>query len=131
MSASNPVGLVVNANAQNPTQTGYYGPGVDVLFVDIEDKLDCDAKQHFSKVNAQIKDTLKAGKSAVVHCGGSVSRAATLTIAYLMEEKGLSACEATSLLKSKWENTFPNDSFVNQLIDWEEDLKTGAKDTSN
>ena len=41
-----------------------------------------------------------------------------------METKKLSAVEATALVKRKWDATYPNDSFVFQLLEFEDELKS-------
>ena len=40
-----------------------------------------------------------------------------------MKTRGLTAAEAAALMKSKWGATWPNDSFVTQLLRYEDDLK--------
>ena len=40
-----------------------------------------------------------------------------------MKTRGLSATEAAALMKPKWDATWPNDSFVAQLLQYEDDLK--------
>jgi hypothetical protein len=66
------VRLVVNAGTDKcPTSTGYYGPKIDVLRIDLlDDPTPGDAKQYFEEVNAAISNTIESGSSAVVHCLG-------------------------------------------------------------
>jgi hypothetical protein len=40
-----------------------------------------------------------------------------------MRSQSLSAVEATEEVKDKWDACWPNDGFVGQLIDFEEDCK--------
>jgi protein-tyrosine phosphatase len=123
---SPPVGLVVNAGAANdqcPTKTGFYGPDVLVLRIELLDEPNAgDAKQYFRPINANIRAVIRSGKSVVVHCAGSISRASTLVIAYLMEIKYLSAVEAATALKKVWDATWPCDAFVEQLFAFEKEL---------
>ena len=121
------VGLVVNAgiagNTPCPTSTGYYGPGVEVLTIELlDDPTPGDAKQHFLPTNAKIQATLAAGKQCVIHCVRSVSRGPVFVIAYLMQVKHLAAYEAAALLKNVWEMTWPCDAFVRQLLAFEYEL---------
>ena len=129
-----PMGLVVNAAVaydQCATCPGYYGPDVEVMMIDLFDDPKegeahtCagDAKQYFKPVNAKIKSTIESGKSVLVHCMASLSRSVVLIIAYLMESKGLSSLDATIMLKSVWDPTWPNDRFVRELIEFEDELK--------
>jgi protein-tyrosine phosphatase len=121
------VGLVVNAGIAGsttaPTSTGFYGPGVEVLTIDLlDDPTPGDAKQHFLPTNAQIKATLAAGEQVVVHCVASVSRGPVFIIAYLMQFHHLAAYEAATLLKTVWDAVWPNDAFVRQLLAFEYEL---------
>ena len=131
------MGLVVNAAVaydQCATCAGYYGPDVEVVLIDLFDDPKegeahteaGDSKQYFRMVNAKIKDTIASGKSALVHCMASLSRSVVLIIAYLMESKGISALEATIQLKSIWDPTWPNDRFVRELLEFEDELKAEA-----
>ena len=126
---------------------GFYGPNIHVLPVSLYDDpkegeahrsagkyfsikkelmiiqyLLGDAKQYFKIVNEIIRKTIKKGRSAIVHCYGSLSRSVVFLIAYLIEvegkydqiiyycslnnELGLSLLEATRFLKSKWDATW-------------------------
>ena len=101
------LGLVVNAaiaNNQCPTSTGFYGPEITVLALDIlDDPTASDATPYILESNAAIKKAAASGKSAIVHCYGSISRSAVLLIAYIMETKKISAEAATAILKAKWD----------------------------
>lgn len=121
------VGLVVNSGIAGSTtaatSTGFYGPDVEVLTIDLlDDPTPGDAKQHFLSTNAKIKATIAAGKQCVVHCVASVSRGPVFVIAYLMEVRHLAAYEAATLLKTVWDATWPNDAFVHQLLAFEWEL---------
>ena len=59
----------------------------------------------------------------LVHCRSSISRATVFVIAYLMEYEKMSAEEATRFVLQKRSVTHPNDGFVKQLIEFEEELK--------
>ena len=126
LALSPPVGLVVNsgvANEQCPTKTGYYGKDILVLPIDLLDDPNAgDAKQHFRSINANIRSTISCGKSVVVHCFGSISRASVFVIAYLMETFYLSTYEATSMLKKTWDVAWPCDAFMRQLLAFEYEL---------
>lgn len=127
------MGLVVNsacAYNQCPTYQGFYGPTVEVLAVPLyDDQKEGEPHQHagnakayFKFVNQNIRTTIASGKSVLVHCYASLSRSVCLIIAYIMEELKLSAVDATQFMKSKWSASWPNDSFVFQLISFEKEL---------
>jgi len=129
-----PIQLVVNSACvydQCPTSTGHYGPDIQVLRIELFDDPKhgephtsaSDARVHFDLVNNSIQSTLASGGSAIVHCYASLSRSVCLLIAYLMDVEHMSLLDATRHVKSKWDATWPNDSFVFQLIDYERTLR--------
>ena len=108
------IGLVINsavAYGQCPTETGYYGPDIEVKIIDLLDdpkhgephEKASDALPFFPESNAAIAGALASGKGALVHCYGSISRSAVLIIAFLMVHQNVSAEQATDILKSKWD----------------------------
>lgn len=128
-----PIGLVVNAAVaynQCPTYQGFYGPDIQVLPIPLYDDpkvgeahpVAGDAKQYFGIVNESIRKTIASNKSAIVHCYASLSRSICYLIAYLMETHNMSLLDATKFVKDKWDATYPNDSFVFQLIAYENEL---------
>lgn len=167
-----PVGLIINAaiaHNQCPDVTGYYGPSIEVVCIHLfDDPKPTDTHAHagnakvfFPTVNKAVKETIDSGKSALIHCYGSLSRSVVFIIAYLMEFNGLSAVEATKFLKAKWDATWcvhhnrwicitfylyyllfellyahldgniyvlhllrPNDLFVQQLVEFEQELES-------
>lgn len=105
-----PIGLIVNsaiARDQCPVVTGYYGPSIEVVCIHLfDDPTPGNAKVFFPSVNKAVKETIDSGKSALIHCYGSISRSVVFIIAYLMEFNGLSALQATKFLKAKWDATW-------------------------
>ena len=72
-------------------------------------------KRKFSECIDFIKTALSTGK-VFVHCYAGVSRSATIVLAYLMQERGLSFHAAYKLVKSKRPFISPNDGFKKQLL---------------
>eukprot|EP01035_Chromulina_nebulosa_P025842 gene25842-33767_t len=125
------IGLVVNsAIEQCPTSTGFYGPDIEVLRLDILDdpkvgeahSTASDATPYIIKSNAAISKAISSGKGVLVHCYASISRSAVLIIAYIMESNRISAETATAILKEKWDASWPNDTFVRNLLAFEKTL---------
>ena len=134
------------------TASGSYGPDVTVLVVDILDDPDAlkkvdampegpekraakaslpefaphecagDAKLHFAAVNASIDATIAAGSASVVHCYASLSRSSVFILAYLMSSRRMSLKEAIAFVRPKWDATWPNDTFLRQLVEYEREL---------
>lgn len=144
-----PIRIVVNsALCSCGARTGFFGPDVTVFEVELEDDPDerkkfdagktsqskcgedvplvnrCagDVFQYFEPVCDAIDEVLGSGGHALVHCHASISRSAALILAYLMRAKRLSLLDATKLLKSKWNATWPCDRFVFELLAYERHL---------
>ena len=83
-----------------------------------------DAAKDFDRVNAAIDAARTSGSGALVHCAASVSRGPSFLLAYIMKDQGCTLAEAIAIMKPKWDATWPNDSFVEQLLTYE---KTVAK----
>jgi len=80
------------------------------------------AKKDFERVNAAIDAARASGGCAMVHCYASLSRSAAFILAYMMKNQQISLVEAIKEMKKKWDATWPNDTFVNQLLEYEQEL---------
>ena len=60
----------------------------------------------------------KNNGKVLVHCYMGMSRSAALLIAYLIKERQLNLEDSIKLI-SKKRFIWPNDGFINQLIEWE------------
>ena len=148
-----PIKLVVNsALCQCTARTGFYGAGVRVMEVVLEDDPDerkyfdagkpnvqskCadasvplklraagDAKREFTAVSKAIDETIASGGHVLVHCHASLSRSVAYILAHLMRTRRLSLLEAAQLMKPKWDAVWPCDRFSFQLIEYEQELAT-------
>lgn len=81
-----------------------------------------DAKKDFECVNSAIDAAKAAGGSTMVHCYASLSRSAAFILAYMMKDQRISLVEAVKQMRKSWDATWPNDSFVNQLLEYEQEL---------
>lgn len=62
----------------------------------------------------------------LVHCYAGVSRSPALVIAYLMATKGWGLEEAYDFVKERRRIIKPNRSFINQLEQWEIELRSSC-----
>jgi hypothetical protein len=85
-----------------------------------------DAKKDFERVNDLIDGAIAEGGACLVHCHASLSRSVVFLLAYLMKTEGISAVGAVHRMKPKWDATWPNDTFVAQLIRYEAELAARA-----
>lgn len=81
-----------------------------------------DAKKDFERVNSIIDAEIAVGGATLLHCHASLSRSVVFILAYFMKKDGVTAAEAASRMKPVWDATWPNDTFVAQLIEYEAEL---------
>ncbi len=74
------------------------------------------AKKDFELVNQAVEATIARGEGALVHCFASLSRSAAFIIANIMKTRKMTVVEAAGVMRLTWGATWPNDSFVHQLI---------------
>ena len=67
--------------------------------------------KYFAETNRFIRNALRCGGVVFVHCYGGVSRSATLVIAFLMWQYGMSMFDAMAFVRSKRSVVFPNPGF--------------------
>merc|ERR1711879_265623 len=58
----------------------------------------------------------------MVHCYASLSRSVAFILAYIMKTQRVTVVEAARQMKQKWSATWPNDTFVEQLLQYEKEL---------
>ncbi|CAD8162731.1 unnamed protein product [Paramecium pentaurelia] len=80
-------------------------------------------KQYFDQTNQFIQSNLNKG-NLLVHCMAGVSRSAAIVIAYLMWSQKMTFQNALIYVTKKREQVYPNKGFRQQLIQYEEELKT-------
>ena len=62
-------------------------------------------------------------RATLVHCHASLSRSVAFILAHMMKTQYLTAAEAAKAMKGKWDAVWPNDTFVTQLLKYEDDLE--------
>ena len=74
---------------------------------------------HFAPVADFIEAARSAGGTVFVHCGAGISRAPTVTTAYMMRKLGLPAADALKMVRAARPCVRPNVGFAEQLRAWE------------
>ncbi|XP_030478635.1 dual specificity protein phosphatase 1 isoform X3 [Cannabis sativa] len=87
--------------------------------ISVADKEDTDIKQFFDECFNFIDEAKRTGGSVLVHCVVGKSRSATIVVAYLMRQHGMSLSEALKLVRSKRPIVAPNSGFLSQLKEFE------------
>ncbi len=122
----NPVDIIISALSKGEIDSykikDYVGNAEwHPFFMDDTDRQDI--SQFFLPV-CQILDKAKEeGKRVLVHCAAGVSRSPTLVIAYIMWSQKKSRKEAYEYVSSRRRIIDPNDSFMDQLAEFEAFLR--------
>jgi protein-tyrosine phosphatase len=82
-----------------------------------------DITQHFAKTYDFIDGALTQGGGVLIHCGAGISRAPTITAAYLIRKLGITAEEAVRRIKKVRPCASPNLGFSQQLRDFAKQLQ--------
>ena len=99
---------------QHPTDFKY-------LVVPVQDSMDVNLlPKHFFVCRKFIRQAVESGTNILVHCRMGVSRSATIVIAYLMVEDGMTLAEAFQHVKGIRFHIQPNPGFQRQLEQLEE-----------
>ena len=86
---------------------------------DVEDE---DIKSEFYRLLPIIHTELLNNKGMLVHCIFGKSRSASIVAAYLIKYKKMTTEEALRFIKSKRAQVSPNQSYIRQLKEFEEEI---------
>jgi len=78
--------------------------------------------EHFHETSEFINAALTKGGHVLVHCNLGVSRSSTITLAYLIKYKKWNLEHAFKVVRGRRSCAHPNDGFLKQLSDWEEEM---------
>ena len=99
-----------------PTQFRY-------LTLPAQDANSYDISQHFTATYDFIAGALGGGGGVLVHCGAGISRAPTVTAAYLIRRLGVTAHVAIAMIRKVRESASPNAGFFSQLQAYEKSCR--------
>ena len=127
----NNIKFIVNCTKDLPKYTD-----IPMLRVPVNDSpQDAEKMGKFLKMAAlAIRDVTRYDGNVLVHCYAGMNRSATVTAAYLMTIKGLTAQQAIDIIKKKKPETFTPMNFRPALKSYEETLKKNGvivKKTAN
>mmetsp|Transcript_49269 Transcript_49269/g.56608 ORF Transcript_49269/g.56608 Transcript_49269/m.56608 type:complete len:147 (-) Transcript_49269:112-552(-) len=93
-------------------------------FIDVEDSPEANLKKYFDEIVQFIHSGCSQPDGRVlVHCAMGVSRSSTAIIAYLMKIQKMKFNAALQYVKELHPYCRPNDGFVEQLQEFEKELK--------
>lgn len=105
---------------QTPAPDSLKDAGVENLFIDKRDSEETDLYPDFARAAEFLHAARCQGKTVYVHCACGISRATTMSCAYLMAHLGLSFDQALANVSHARSVVCPNDGFRNQLLRWEQ-----------
>lgn len=115
---------VLNASNDAPCDGALYRKlGIDSLCLKIQDRPAYPIALHFDVAVAFITRAVRASCPILVHCLAGMSRSATLVMAFLMREHGLSLFDSAAVVRSRRPCAYPNIGFWHALIFYEERLR--------
>lgn len=96
---------------------------VTYKIIEAFDVIDYDLRQHFEDCIEFIESSEIGPENALlVHCRAGISRSVTIATAFVMKHKQLKTKEALAIVKKARFQARPNDGFMKQLINFEDDL---------
>ena len=114
------VGYILNATSSLPNH--FEGTSnIQYLRVPVEDSLDQDLLAHLDHAVRWLQRALSDPydpRTVLVHCQQGVSRSATIVLAYLMRERGLSLSDSIAHVERR-RFIRPNEAFIAQLAEYE------------
>eukprot|EP00900_Chrysochromulina_parva_P007133 jgi/Chrpa1/16420/Chrysochromulina_OHIO_Genome00023451-RA len=100
----------------NMTQSaGFHEGRLKYLHIDIDDNDDAPILKFVDRANAFLDEGLRSSEHVLVHCNSGMSRSATLVIAFLMSQRGMSLAEAYETTRSARPVILPNRGFFGAL----------------
>ena len=95
--------------------------GIHYLCIPAADSLNFPLFIFFDFISAFINDARLTNSNVLVHCYAGISRSASIVIAYLISYLSMSLIDALTLVKQARPIICPNENFIEQLVDYEED----------
>ncbi|XP_044726736.1 dual specificity protein phosphatase Mpk3 isoform X2 [Chrysoperla carnea] len=96
---------------------------IKYMQIPIADHWSQNLASHFPSAIEFIEEARSHNKGILVHCLAGVSRSVTITVAYLMYKCSLNLNDAFNLVRSRKSNIAPNFHFMEQLHNFERELK--------
>lgn len=116
------ISYVLNVTPNIPNH--FENDGLKYLQIPVRDHWNQNLAEHFPEAIDFIDEARSSKSGILVHCHGGVSRSVTVTVAYLMQKRGLSLNDAYDFVKQRKTNIAPNVNFLDQLQEFESQLAT-------
>ena len=114
--------ILNTAYSERDVNEEMYGPERKFLGLSMEDDSSYDISKDFSRCIEFIKTAHAQQQPILIHCMAGVSRSATVTIAFFMQQKKMSLEQAAEYVFQKRPIIFPNIGFIKHLMEFEKNL---------
>ena len=114
--------ILNTAYSERDVDKDVYGPAREFLGLSMDDDCTYDISKDFVECIKFIKTAKEKQKPILIHCMAGVSRSATVTIAYIMQQHKMSLQDAAAFVFEKRPIIFPNIGFIKHLMDFEKKL---------
>ena len=114
--------ILNTAYSERDVDTAMYGPQRKFLGVSMDDECTYDISKDFVQCIDFIKAAQEEKQAILIHCMAGVSRSATVTIAYFMQQHKMSLKDAAAFVFKKRPIVFPNVGFIKHLMEFEKKL---------
>ena len=91
--------------------------------VELSDAVESDIQKHFRECIQFLEEEFTADRTVYVHCAAGVSRSASVVISYFMWKNKMTLVEAVAAVKEKRPCIKPNNGFMIQLANFENELR--------
>lgn len=112
---------IIDVGMNNNTQ--FVLDGINYLCLSILDLESENIVKYFDICHQFIELSVINNESILIHCGAGISRSSTIVISYLMKKYYLDARLAYYMVRNKRPCIKPNNGFMAQLKEYENELK--------
>ena len=114
--------ILNTAYSERDVNAEMYGPRTKFLGISMDDDSTYNISKDFIQCIEFIKTAKQAQTPILIHCMAGVSRSATVTIAYIMQQHKKSLRDAASFVFERRPIIFPNIGFIKHLMEFEKKL---------
>ncbi|XP_065190025.1 dual specificity protein phosphatase 3-like [Sycon ciliatum] len=111
------------------TGAGFYGDIVKYYGIQATDSEGFSLRPFFDGCSDFIASALADNGKVLVHCREGVSRSTTVVLAFLMARRGMALRDAITGVR-KHREVYPNEGFLRQLIEYEQELRQSSSGAS-
>jgi len=110
---------VLNCAGELPIPDFYTDDNINFLHIAMKDRSDFPIQEYFIQGSDWLAANLTGTSKILVHCQEGRSRSASMVVAYLIRDKGMTYNSALATITARRHLIQPNTGFQTKLIEWE------------